>query len=50
MRCWNCYQQISEDAKVCQYCEASVEPSPSDETVEAVREAMQQMPPTLWKS
>jgi hypothetical protein len=44
MRCWNCGRQVRRSAQVCQYCEAAVEPEPSEEEKEAVREILGQMP------
>lgn len=38
MLCLNCHKEIPDDAKVCQYCEATVEPGPTSEQIQVVRE------------
>jgi hypothetical protein len=45
MRCWNCGREIPEAVRACQFCEAAVEPEPSEEEKEAVRELLGQIPP-----
>lgn len=44
MRCWNCGKTIPEEAKACQFCEAAVEPEPTEEEEELVRGILNQMP------
>jgi hypothetical protein len=45
MRCWNCEKKIPEDAKVCRFCEATVEDEPGEEEKDVVRDLLAQMPP-----
>jgi hypothetical protein len=45
MRCLNCGKKIPKKAKVCEYCEAVVEPGPTAEEQEAVAEVLGQIPP-----
>jgi hypothetical protein len=47
MLCSNCHREIPETAKVCQYCEASVERKPTEEELEAVNEVVAQLPPEI---
>jgi len=47
MRCLNCHKEIPDTAKVCQYCEAIVEPEPPPEAMRAMREFISQMPPGM---
>ena len=45
MRCWNCGKEIPEAAQACQFCEAAVEPEPTEKEKNAVRELLEGMPP-----
>jgi hypothetical protein len=45
MRCWNCGKKIPEDAKVCRFCEATVEDEPGEAEKDVVRDLLAQMPP-----
>jgi hypothetical protein len=45
MRCLNCGKKIPRNAKICQFCEATVEPGPSKEEESLVRNLMDQLPP-----
>ena len=45
MRCLNCGKEIPETAQACQFCEAAVEPEPTAEEKDAVRELLDGMPP-----
>jgi hypothetical protein len=45
MRCWSCGRKISRGAKACRYCEAPVEPEPTQEEIETVQEALANMSP-----
>jgi len=47
MHCQNCRKEIPTSAKVCLYCEATVEPAPTDEEMEAARHILTQMPPDI---
>ena len=45
MRCWSCGRRIPRGAKACRYCEAPVEPEPTQEEIETVEEALAGMSP-----
>jgi len=47
MRCFNCRKEIPDDAVQCEFCEATVEPAPTEEEFRAVQEIMDQMDPGL---
>lgn len=49
MQCWNCGKNIPDAAKACKFCEAPVEPEPTEEEVEAVRQILDQMPAQVMK-
>jgi hypothetical protein len=44
MHCWNCGKRVSKTAKVCQYCEASMEDAPTEEEKGLVAEFLTQLP------
>lgn len=45
MKCANCGKDIPDGAKMCQFCEARVEPEPTPEEVQVVGEILEQMDP-----
>ena len=45
MRCSNCGKEIPEAARACQFCEAAVEPEPTEEEKDVARELLEGMPP-----
>jgi hypothetical protein len=45
MRCVNCGKDIPDSAKMCQFCEATVEPELTEEEGQAALEALQQLDP-----
>lgn len=45
MRCWNCGKSVPETAKVCQFCEAAIEPDPTEEEKRLVGDLLERMPP-----
>ena len=45
MRCWNCGKTIPDKAKACRFCEAAVQPEPTDEEQAVAREMLDQMDP-----
>jgi hypothetical protein len=45
MRCWNCGRKIPKNAKVCAFCEATVEDEPTELDKNVVRDILGQMPP-----
>jgi hypothetical protein len=45
MRCWNCGRKVPKTAKVCQFCEAAIEPEPTDEEKRIVGDLLREMPP-----
>ncbi|HEV3118977.1 MAG TPA: hypothetical protein VGY58_18130 [Gemmataceae bacterium] len=45
MRCLNCNREISETAKICAHCEASVMEEPTAEEMEAARALLEQLTP-----
>ena len=46
MRCWNCYRNIPDQAKVCGFCEAeATTEAPSPEEMEAAEKMLKEMPP-----
>lgn len=45
MICQNCQKQIPDKAKVCLYCEAPVEPEPTQEEMDLVLQMLGGMPP-----
>jgi len=45
MRCWNCGRNVPEKAKVCQFCEATIEPEPTEEEKKLVGDLLERMPP-----
>lgn len=45
MRCLNCGRDIPDSARVCQFCEAAVEPAPTEEELNAARELAAHLPP-----
>ena len=45
MRCMNCHGEIPETAKVCEFCEAKVQPEPSPDAMQEIRESISQLPP-----
>ena len=45
MRCWNCGKKIPDNAKACEFCEASIEDAPTEEDEAMVRDLLEQMPP-----
>ena len=45
MRCSNCGKDIPNAAKICEFCEAGVEPEPSAEEKQMVQEMLEQMGP-----
>ena len=45
MQCFNCRRNIPDNARVCQFCEAPIEPEPTQEEFEAARELIAQLPP-----
>ena len=47
MRCWNCNRELPQGAKVCSSCEAAIESDPTPEELEAVRAALEQLPPEV---
>jgi hypothetical protein len=49
MRCWNCGEKMPKGAKACASCEALVEPEPTEEEMEIVRDMLEQMPPEVLR-
>ena len=49
MKCTNCGKEIHDSATMCQFCEASVEPEPTEEEKQAVIEFLDQMDPRARK-
>ncbi len=47
MECANCGNEIPDNAKMCQYCEAAVQPAPTEEELETAWEAFQQLDPDV---
>jgi hypothetical protein len=47
MLCWSCRKEIPDTAKRCQYCEAAVEPEPSEEDIDAVEGLLDNMSPDV---
>lgn len=47
MLCWNCQKEIPDNAKACQYCEASMEGMPSEEETEMVTELFASLDPEM---
>jgi hypothetical protein len=47
MRCQNCRKKLPKNAKVCLYCEAAVEPAPSEEEMDMARQLLTEMPPDV---
>jgi hypothetical protein len=45
--CWSCGKTIPDDAKSCRYCEAAVEPEPTEEEIAAVQEVLAGMSPDV---
>jgi hypothetical protein len=45
MRCWNCGKTIPADAKACRFCEATIEPQPTAEEEDIVRNMLREMAP-----
>ena len=45
MKCMNCNREIPDDAKICRFCEAVVEPEPTSEQVEIVQAMLAELPP-----
>jgi len=45
MKCMNCGKDIPDAAKICEFCEATVQAEPSAEEVQAVWEMLEQMDP-----
>jgi hypothetical protein len=43
MRCWNCGKKIAGGLKTCPYCETPTDEAPTEEEIEAVRDALSQM-------
>jgi hypothetical protein len=44
MRCLNCNREIPQNAKVCEYCEATVMEEPSAEALQAAHALLDQLP------
>jgi len=47
MLCWNCHKEIPDNAKACQFCEASMEDLPSEEETDAVAELFGSLDPEM---
>ena len=47
MLCWSCRKEIADDAKMCKYCEAEVEPEPTDDEIATVKDMMADMGPEV---
>jgi hypothetical protein len=47
VRCFNCNHELPQNAKFCPVCEAPVEPEPTAEELDAVRAALENLPPDL---
>lgn len=45
MRCWNCGKSVPDMAKVCQFCEAVIEPEPTEEEKRLVGDLLERLPP-----
>lgn len=50
MQCSNCGKEIPDAAQICEFCEASVQPEPSEEEKQAVREMLEQMGPEVQEA
>ena len=49
MNCWSCGKEIPAGAKHCQFCEAEVEPEPTEDELRVVGDMLAKMPPEALK-
>ena len=47
MQCANCGKEIPDDAVMCKFCEARVEPEPSEEEAQAALEVLGKLDPAM---
>jgi hypothetical protein len=45
MICWSCGKEIPTGAQLCQFCEAAVEPEPTEQELRMVGDMLENMPP-----
>jgi hypothetical protein len=44
MQCWSCGKEVPESAKLCQFCEAEIEPEPTEQELRFVGDMLSRMP------